>query len=61
MEIVVFTREPGSGTRETFEEACLKPFGLEVRADASVRASPPSLTFKRRWKKLGLDMAATPG
>ena len=35
-EIVVFTREAYSGTRELFEELCLKPFCLEMRSDASV-------------------------
>lgn len=33
-EIRVFTREPGSGTRKTFEEFCLEPFGLEVKPGA---------------------------
>ena len=38
-KIVVFVREAGSGTREIFEERCIKPFGLSVTENAQVKVS----------------------
>ena len=42
-EIVVFVREHGSGTRATFEEFCMEPFGLEVKTGASEVPSNPAM------------------
>ncbi|RLE88384.1 MAG: phosphate ABC transporter substrate-binding protein [Thermoprotei archaeon] len=42
-EIVVFTREHGSGTRDTFEKFCLKPFGLKLKSEASEVPSNPTM------------------
>ena len=42
-EIVVFTREHGSGTRDTFEKFCLKPFGLKLKPGASEVPSNPTM------------------
>jgi len=42
-EIVVFVREHGSGTRATFEEFCMEPFGLKVKTGASEVPSNPAM------------------
>ncbi len=42
-DIVVFVREHGSGTRATFEEFCMEPFGLEVTTGASEVPSNPAM------------------
>jgi len=42
-EIIVFVREPGSGTRATFEEYCMKPFGFKVKTGAMVVPSNPAM------------------
>lgn len=55
-EIIVFVREHGSGTRATFEEFCMEPFGLKVKPGAmevpgnpamlqSVRQTPYSIGY----------------
>ena len=42
-EILVFVREHGSGTRATFEEFCMEPYGLEVKTGASEVPSNPAM------------------
>ena len=42
-EIIVFTREPGSGTRDTFEKFVLEPFKRELKSDVSVQPSNPAM------------------
>ena len=42
-EIVIFSREDGSGTRDTFEEFCLEPFGWELTPRASIAPSNPAM------------------
>ena len=42
-EIVVFTREAGSGTRGTFEEHVMEPFGLKITPDAQEVPSNPAM------------------
>lgn len=42
-EIVVFVREPGSGTRGTFEEYTMRPWRYNVTARAMVRPSNPAV------------------
>jgi len=42
-EIKVFVREPGSGTRATFEEFCMEPFGFEVKTGAAQVPSNPAM------------------
>ncbi|RLG03888.1 MAG: phosphate ABC transporter substrate-binding protein [Thaumarchaeota archaeon] len=41
--IHVITREKGSGTRDCFEHAVMKPFGKEVSADAMVQQGNPKV------------------
>ncbi|MEM1726093.1 MAG: phosphate ABC transporter substrate-binding protein [Candidatus Bathyarchaeia archaeon] len=45
-EIIVVVREPGSGTRGTFEEFTMKPWGYEVTSKASVQPSNPAVRNK---------------
>lgn len=42
-EIVVFTREPGSGTRDAFDKIVLKAFNRELKPGASVVPSNPAM------------------
>ncbi|HIE13974.1 TPA: hypothetical protein EYP70_01740 [Candidatus Bathyarchaeota archaeon] len=42
-EIMVFVREHGSGTRGTFEEFCMEPFGFEVKTGALEAPSNPAM------------------
>jgi len=42
-EITVFVREHGSGTRATFEEFCMKPFGFKVKTGAAEVPSNPAM------------------
>ena len=42
-EITVFVREHGSGTRATFEEFCMEPFGFEVKTEAAEVPSNPAM------------------
>ena len=42
-EIIVFVREHGSGTRATFEEFCMEPFGFEVKTEAAEVPSNPAM------------------
>lgn len=45
-EIVVVVREPGSGTRATFEEYTMHPWNYNVTPAASVQASNPAVLRK---------------
>lgn len=45
-EIIVVVREPGSGTRGTFEEFTMKPWNYEVTPKASVQPSNPAVRNK---------------
>ncbi|MDW8049406.1 MAG: phosphate ABC transporter substrate-binding protein [Nitrososphaerota archaeon] len=45
-EIVVVVREPGSGTRGTFEEYTMQPWKYNVTAKASVQPSNPAVRNK---------------
>ena len=42
-KIIVFTREAGSGTRGTFEEHVMEPFGLTITPDAQEVPSNPAM------------------
>ena len=42
-DIMVFVREHGSGTRATFEEFCMEPFGFEVKTGAAEVSSNPAM------------------
>ncbi len=44
-DIIVFTREAGSGTRGTFEEHVMETFGLEITADAHEVPSNPQMAI----------------
>ncbi|MCS7114130.1 MAG: phosphate ABC transporter substrate-binding protein [Nitrososphaerota archaeon] len=45
-EIVIFVREPGSGTRGTFEEYTMHPWNYNVTVHASVQPSNPAVKSK---------------
>lgn len=45
-EIIVIVREPGSGTRGTFEEFTMKPWKYEATPKASVQPSNPAVRNK---------------
>ncbi|MEX2720588.1 MAG: PstS family phosphate ABC transporter substrate-binding protein [Candidatus Wukongarchaeota archaeon] len=41
--IFLYNREPGSGTRGSFEEIVMEPFGLQISDDASIVSSNPQM------------------
>jgi phosphate transport system substrate-binding protein len=53
-EIEVYTREEGSGTREVFENYCMKPFDAEFMAGASVKPSNGEMRASVAGNKYGI-------